>query len=53
MIMMMLVLRMGGLGSEIQEAEKEKSHNMLEAPLIDIFYYAFSYMGLLAGPYIR
>lgn len=53
MIMMMLVLRMGGLGSEIDESEKHKSDKVHDAPLIDIFYYAFSYMGLLAGPYIR
>ncbi|XP_003746004.1 lysophospholipid acyltransferase 7 [Galendromus occidentalis] len=53
MIMMMLVLRMGGLGSEIEESEQLEIDNLHEAPLIDIFYYAFSYMGLLAGPYIR
>ena len=53
MIMMMLVLRMGGLGSEIDESEKQKSDDLRELSLIDIFHYAFSYMGLLAGPYVR
>ena len=53
MIMMMLVLRMGGLGSEIDESEKHESDDLHELSLIDIFHYAFSYMGLLAGPYVR
>lgn len=53
MIMMMLALRMGGLGVELSEPEVRTDSALYETSIKDIVHYAFSYIGLLAGPYIR
>lgn len=53
MIMMLLVLRMGGLGAELSGSEARTDSALSDASLQDIVHYSFSYIGLLAGPYIR
>lgn len=50
---MMLALRMGGLGVELSEPEVRTDSALYETSIKDIVHYAFSYIGLLAGPYIR
>ncbi|OQR71496.1 lysophospholipid acyltransferase 7-like [Tropilaelaps mercedesae] len=53
MIMMLLVLRMAGLGWELCDSGPRDDSTPMHVSVQDIVHYSFSYIGLLAGPYIR
>ncbi|KAF4521844.1 hypothetical protein B566_EDAN003718 [Ephemera danica] len=60
LIQMFVTLKMVGLAFEVYDTSKAKrespnSHEFLpeEPKLIDIFHYAFCYIGILTGPYYR
>ncbi|KAK0162098.1 hypothetical protein PV327_008463 [Microctonus hyperodae] len=61
LILMIMTLRYGGLGHEINAAEDELKNELdnenykgiINVGFLDVIHYGFSYMGVLTGPYYR